>query len=383
MTMPIRFHRIAALVVLVAAGIWVGTGKFSSVGSEEAHASQPAASPETAAGQPVAASPRTVSAIVPEINDHAREIRISGVTAPDKHAVLAARSNGIIESLSLVKGSAVKATTVVMTLEGPDMTAGVTIAEVTLDQRKRELEVAEKLFARGSLAETQLINARSALAAAGAEMNRARAAVDRLELRAPFSGVVDSIDVELGEWVQEGAPIATILSLDPIVVVAEVSEQDIGFVAPGATASLRLANGTEMGGKVRFVAKAASSDTRTYRIEVALPNADYRIPSGMTADVRLYTASVATVTVPRSIITLSETGEIGLRVVGTDNIARFAAVELIDDTAEGLVLTGKFNGVRIIVAGQDLVRDGETVTVIAATRNPAEAPAKTGAEVVE
>ena len=58
-------------------------------------------------------------------------------------------------------------------------------------------------------------------------------------------------------------------------------------------------------------------------------------------------------------------------------------MELIDDTAEGLVLTGKFNGVRIIVAGQDLVRDGETVTVIAATRNPAEAPAKTGAEVVE
>ncbi len=263
------------------------------------------------------------------------------------------------------------------------MTAGVTIAEVALDQRERELEVAEKLFARGSLPETQLINARSTLAAAEAELNRARAAVDRLELRAPFTGVVDSIDVELGEWVQEGAPIATILSLDPIVVLAEVSEQDIGFVAPGATASVRLANGTEMGGKVRFVSKAASSDTRTYRIEVALPNADYRIPSGMTADVRLYTASVATVTVPRSIITLSETGEIGLRVVGTDNIARFAAVELIDDTAEGLVLSGKFNGVRIIVAGQDLVRDGETVTVIAATRNPAEAPAKTGAEVVK
>ncbi len=83
MAMPIRFHRIAALVVMIAAGVWVGTGKFSMVGSEEAHASQPTALPATASGQPVAASPRTVSAIVPEIIDHAREIRISGVTAPD------------------------------------------------------------------------------------------------------------------------------------------------------------------------------------------------------------------------------------------------------------------------------------------------------------
>jgi multidrug efflux system membrane fusion protein len=67
--------------------------------------------------------------------------------------------------------------------------------------------------------------------------------------------------------------------------------------------------------------------------------------------------------VPRSIITLSEEGVLGLRVVGADNVARFAGVELIDDTAEGLVVTGVPDGVRIIVSGQDLVRDGETVAV--------------------
>ena len=38
------------------------------------------------------------------------------------------------------------------------------------------------------------------------------AAADRLNLRAPFAGIVDKVDVELGEWVQTGTPIATVLS---------------------------------------------------------------------------------------------------------------------------------------------------------------------------
>ena len=192
-----------------------------------------------------------------------------------------------------------------------------------------------------------------------------RGTLDLLILKAPFAGLVDTVSVEQGEWVHTGTPVATILSLDPIVVQAEVSELDIGFVATGAKARVRLVTGAEMQGQVRFIAKEASSDTRTFRIEVALPNPDTRIPSGMTADVRLYAAPVRTVTVPRSVITLSEAGEIGLRVVGADNIARFAAVELIDDTPGGLVLAGIPDGARIIVAGQDLVRDGEPVSVVA------------------
>ena len=72
-------------------------------------------------------------------------------------------------------------------------------------------------------------------------------------------------------------------------------------------------------------------------------------------------------TVPRSVITLSDAGEIGLRVVGADNVARFAGIELIDDTADGFVVKGVPEGVKIIVAGQDLVRDGETVEAVAAT----------------
>jgi multidrug efflux system membrane fusion protein len=122
---------------------------------------------------------------------------------------------------------------------------------------------------------------------------------------------------------------------------------------------------------VRFVAKEATAQTRTFPVEVELPNPDHSIQAGMTAEVRLYADPITSVVIPRSVITLSSDGEIGLRVVGDDNRARFIAVELLDDTPAGLVVRGVPEGVRIIVAGQDLVRDGDPVTGVDAAQLPA------------
>ena len=251
----------------------------------------------------------------------------------------------------------------IMSLEGPETVAQAQIAQIALDQRERELAVAERLYSGGNTPEISLTNARSDRDSALAQLTLAKAAQDRLTLIAPFAGLVDSVNIEQGEWVTSGTPIATILSPDPIIVRAEVSELDIGEVHPGATAKVRLVNGLEMEGTVRFVAREASSDTRTFPVEIALPNADGSIPSGMTAIVDIFATPTRAVKIPRSVITLSEKGEIGVRVVGADSLAQFAAVTIVDDAEDGLVVTGIPDNVRIIVAGQDLVRDGEAVLV--------------------
>ena len=360
-----KAHRIAATVVLVVAAAWVATGEFSAVGSQEAKAAEPGspAADASVSGTVAPAPLRTVAAVVPVFADHAREIRISGATAADKSAVLAARSDGIVETLGVAQGDEITADTLVLKLVGADVAASVATAEVALAQATQELVVGEKLYARGGLAELELTTRRSAKAAADAALQQAQSAEDRLLLKAPFAGTVDSVDVELGEWVQSGTPIATVLSLDPIVVKAEVSEREVAFVSIGGQARVRLVSGVEMEGTIRHVAKQASVGTRTFVVEVALPNPDRSIGSGMTAEVRLFAAPVPAVSVPRSVITLSEDGLIGLRIVGPDNIAQFAPVTLLDDTASGMIVTGVPADVRIIVAGQDLVRDGEKVTV--------------------
>ena len=356
-----KFHRIAAFCVMVGAAAWIATGEFSSVGSAQTAEGKESPTPET----PTETAPlvRTVSAVEPKFVDHAREIRLSGITEADKRTDLAARAEGVIASLALSKGGMVKAGAVVMVLEGPETVAQEEIAQIALAQKERDLEVAEKLFKGGSTSESALTNARSARDAAQAELNRAQAAADRLRLKAPFAGIVDSVSVELGEWVQTGTPVATILALDPILVKAEVSEVDLSSVSVGSTAKVRLVNGTEMDGTVRLVAREASAQTRTFPVEIALPNPDLTLPSGMSAEVSLFAAPTRAVVVPRSIITLAEDGQLGLRIVGPNNLAQFAAVKIIDDTPDGLVVTGVPEGVRIITAGQDLVSNGEKVEV--------------------
>lgn len=357
-----KLHRIVAVCVMVAAGTWIATGDFATVGSAEVAA---AGSPTPAADADAEPAPliRTVAAVTPVFIDHARAIQLSGVTQPDKRVDLVARAEGVIASLDLVRGGQVASGQVVLRLEGPETQAQADIAAIALAQRERELEVAERLFASGSNPETAVSNARSARDAATAELARARAAADRLTLKAPFAGLISALEVELGEWVQPGTPVATILSLDPILLKAEVSEVDLGSIAVGSRAKVRLVNGVEAEGTLRLVAPEASAATRTFPVEIALPNPDLALPAGMSAEVTLFAPAVQAVLVPRSIITLSDTGELGLRVVGPDNVAAFAPVQVLDDTAEGLVVTDVPRGVRIITAGQDLVRNGETVRV--------------------
>lgn len=367
----IPLHRLLALVVFVLAAVWVLTGHFSSVGSEEAKVA------EGRAEAPATEAPkRTVAVVRAEVTDYARLIRISGVTEADKLATLAARSNGVVQDLAAQPGDTVERGATVMLLEGEEVRAAVKAAEDQLAQAAEQLSVGEALNAKGSLPETQLTARRAAKTAAEGALAQATAAADRLSLLAPFSGTVDAVNVEIGEWVQQGTPIATLISLDPIVVKAEVSERDVAHVSVGAKAQVRLVSGVELEGTVRHLARKASDKTRTFALEVDLPNPDGSIPSGMTAELRLSAAPQPALTVPRSVLTLNEAGQVGLRVVDDADVAGFQPVELIDDTEGGFVVTGVPNGARVIVAGQDLVRDGDKVVVSEMTRAEAEAAQK-------
>jgi multidrug efflux system membrane fusion protein len=363
-------HRLLALVVFVAAALWVATGHFAAVGSETPE-------PGAAEAEAVIETPkRTVAVVRAEVADYARLIRISGVTEADKLAVLAARSNGVVQELTAEAGDTVDRGAVVMLLEGEDVRAAVKTAQDQLAQAAEQLAVGETLNAKGSLPETQLTARRAAKSAAEGALSQAQAAADRLSLVAPFSGTVDAVNVEEGEWVQQGTPIATLIALDPIIVKAEVAERDLAHVAVGAKALVRLVSGVELEGTVKHLARKASDKTRTFALEVDLPNPEGAIPSGMTAELRLTAAAQPALTVPRSVLTLNEAGQVGLRVVGDGDIAAFLPVELIDDTEAGFVVTGVPQGARVIVAGQDLVRDGDAVVVKELTRAEAEAAQK-------
>ena len=352
-----RLHKLAALAVLVGVGAWVATGEFSSVGSAQNEA--PAAPPETVE-QPKAPL-RTVAVITPPRLMHARAIRISGHTEAEKRVTLATRVMGVIESLPVKQGERVERGDLVMRLDASDKEAAIRMAESVVTQRQAEASAAERLVAGGNAPKLQADQARAALATAKSQLENAKAELAQYEIHAPYNGLIDRVPVQRGSTILAGAEVATLINLDPLLAIGEVSERDLRYLKLGNVADIQLVDGKIVKGTLRYISRDASSATRTFRIEVAIPNEDKALPAGMTAEITLLADQTDSVMLPRSVVTLSADGDLGVRAVDKDNKVVFFPIDLVDDTPNGLVLSGIPADARVIVAGQDLVTEGNEV----------------------
>lgn len=360
----IKFNKIIAFAVLVGFAAWMGTGKFSSVGSAAVEEPAKPADPKKVEAEQPAAAPRTVGVVVPPHVQHARAIRISGHTEADKRATLAIRVMGVIKDLPVKQGDHVNKGDLIMRLDAEDKEAAVREAETLVAQRQAEADAAERLVKGGNAPKLQADQARAALAAATAQLETAKAELARNEIHAPFNGVIDRVPIERGSAIMAGGEVATLINLDPLLAIGEVSERDLQYLKLGSEADIRLVNGMTVKGTLRYISRDASPATRTFRIEVAIPNADKALPAGMTSEITLRSAPVDSVTLPRSVVTLSGEGDLGIRYVDKDGIVQFQPIDIIDDTTKGLVLGGIPTDVRIIVAGQELVTEGDKVNAV-------------------
>ena len=141
-------------------------------------------------------------------------------------------------------------------------------------------------------------SARSGVAAAEAGIQSAAAAVasaenelEKLEITAPFAGLLESDTAELGALLQPGALCGTVIQLDTIRLVGFVPETLVDRVKIGARAGARLSSGREVIGKVTFTSRSADPATRTFRVDVEVPNTDLSIRDGLN-DIRFHQDSI-------------------------------------------------------------------------------------------
>jgi multidrug efflux system membrane fusion protein len=164
----------------------------------------------------------------------------------------------------------------------------------------------------------------------------------------------------------QGREIAQLVSLDPMLAVVEVSERKLAGIKLGDQAEVKLVTGQTATGKVRYVSKSAAQSTRTYRVEIEMKNLDGAMPDGITAEVAIPLTSSPATRVPRSSLTLSSAGDIGVRAVDADGKVTFVPVSVAEDEQKFIWLTGIPDGTRVIVQGQDFVREGQKVEAVPA-----------------
>ncbi|MBF9042155.1 efflux RND transporter periplasmic adaptor subunit [Rhodobacterales bacterium HKCCE4037] len=209
-------------------------------------------------------------------------------------------------------------------------------------------------------AEAGLQAARAGVRSAEAAVTRAEDAIADLTIYAPFSGLLESDTAELGQLMQPGAICATIIQLDPIKLVGFVPEAHIDRVDLGARAGAELSSGQRVEGEVTFVSRSADDATRTFRVEITVDNPELLIRDGQTADILVQTEGIPAHLLPSSALTLDDDGRLGVRTV-VDGVVEFVEVQMIRDTARGVLLTGLPEVADVITVGQEFVTSGVEV----------------------
>ena len=273
----------------------------------------------------------------------------------------------------------------------PEAQASLAEAEARIREAEINVNAARQLNEGGFASQTRLVSAEAQREAASAGIQRARSAItgaqagieaataavaavtrdiERLTITAPFDGLLETDTAELGTLLQPGSPCATIVQIDPIKLVGFVPELDVDRITLGAPVQAKLASGATVRGQVTFLSRAADDTTRTFRVEVTVPNADLAIRDGQTAEIVVASDGATAHLVPQSALTLDDDGALGLRIVGDDGTAQFAPVTLLRDTVDGVWLAGLPATVNIITVGQDFVSDGVAVLPTYAALQP-------------
>lgn len=365
--------RLVAFALVLGAILWFAVGQFGG-GHEEhaAAATEPAGETEAAA---IPIQKVAVTTATPE--KHSRQVVLSCVTEADRRASAVARGAGVLIDVRVSRGDQIRAGDVVALISDEGRAAALGQAQANLDQALIEYESKKVLVDRGDAPRNTLSQLEAAVASARAGVAAAQAEADRSNVKAPIDGTIDTVPFQVGQAVQIGSEIAVVVDPDPMLAVGQVSEARRSSLEVGQAADVRFIDGSRVAGTVDFVGLSADKATRTYPVEASIANADAAIADGVTCEMTVMLEPVEAAAVPRSALVFSDEGHLGVRIADGESRAQFLPIEIVDDGREVVWVSGIAQPTRVIVVGQDFVREGDLVEAVSAAEleTPREPPA--------
>ncbi len=319
--------------------------------------------------------PTRVRARVTRTSLQTAEVSLRGHTESNRTVLVRAETSGRVVALPVVKGAVVELGDLLCRIAIEDRDARLTEAHEAVKEAQLEYQGSLKLKRQGYQSETAIASAKARLAATQAQLKRRELDLANTELRAPFAGIVEEQPVEIGDYLQIGAACAMIIDHNPMLLIGQVSERDVNQLALDGPANAVLLTGETVQGRISYIAQVAQETTRTYRVEIEVPNPDYVLRSGVTADIAVPVATLRAHRISPALLALDDEGNIGVRILDDKKIVRFLYVEIVKDGPGGVWIVGLPEVATIITVGQELVVAGEEVEVTyEASEMPAAVP---------
>ncbi len=347
-----------ALFIFIAATLWILSGikKDDSTPSlaDQSQESAPVSSEVEQKIQEVRV--RTLNA--EEMND---TVEVTGRTQASRQVIIRAEAEGQIASLEVKKGEQVIKGQILAKLAIRDRAAKLEEAKQLLNQRQIQYNAAKELAEKGFNSRVRLAEKEAELKSARAQVKQQQDQISRIIIRAPFGGIINKQMIEVGDYVTAGRDVFEIVDLNPIEIVGNLTEKQIGHLNEGDEASAILLNNQKVKGNVSFIAAAADTNTRTFEMEMTVPNDDQSIKEGLTAKILVPYKEKKAFRVSPSVLSLADNGAVGVKTVNAQNIVEFKPVQLLKDTPDYLWIAGLPDQIKLITVGQEFVVAGQEV----------------------
>ena len=355
-----RTTYITACAIGVAVALWLASGQLGD--PPKPPASNIAESNQRIAALQEERPPTSVRVSTIHASEQSRMLTIRGRTQNKRSVVVQSQIKGLVVNRPVERGELVTEGELLCRISVEDRQVRHKESQAIAGQAKIEYEGAVKLSKQGLQSETAIAQSKAKFATAEAKLKESELELTRLNIVAPFDGIVEKVHMEVGQYVTPGSACVTLVDLNPMLLIGQVAENELLFIKQGQIATAMLPQGVRVSGQVTFIAKTAEQGTRTYPVEVHVDNSDFTIPSGVTAQIAIPVETLKAQKISPALLVLSDAGKMGVRIINVDNIVEFHEVNIIKDEADGIWVTGLPDVAKVVVVGQQLVVAGETVT---------------------
>ncbi len=292
------------------------------------------------------------------------ELILRGRTQADLHMTVKAETSGLVKELPFEKGAKIKRGDLLCRIEVGARRSRILEARARVTQARLDHDAAKKLQEKGHTTDTRVRTLKALLDAANAKLFQMNLDLSRTEVRAPFDGLIEEDNSEVGDLLRVGEPCVTLVALDPMLVTGQVSERDVANLQLGMPGIAHMVTGEVIEGRIRYISPSAEPQTRTFLVELEIPNKDLRVRNNVTAEIRIPLAATLAHRFSPAYLTLNDAGTIGVRLVDGNNKVEFAPVTILGDSGNGVWVAGLPEQVTIITVGHEYVIHGQSVDVV-------------------
>lgn len=290
-----------------------------------------------------------------------KTLTLQGQVEAWQSVALKSRVAGSVIKRPVLQGEKLEQGDLMLKLSDKQFRAQLRSAQASVRLKKAELAAAKRLKKTNLQTETEVLRLESELESARAALTSAQENLKYAAPVAPFTGVLDQNDAEIGQFLAVGDTWGRLVNIRQLKVTAQVPQQSVAQIRVGQKADVILLDGRKLEGSVSFLASAASEATRSFRVEVQVDNPEQLRIAGASATLIIHQGSIRAHKVTPALLSLNDRGQLGVKWVDSSDRVVFQRVNLLSTGVDGAWIEGLPERTQVISIGGGFVENGQKV----------------------